>query len=292
MRKKFLKIAIIMVLLVFVYNSVANALSFTAVMSANNKTVPESTEFNVEVKVANLDVGANGISSLSGYLKYDEEIFEEIGETSIEGRNGWSATFNADDNGKLQLKKTTYTKEEEAVFQVTFKTKSEIDGEAGKIEFTNIMASTGTTEINAADISITINIGQPSEEDEGPVVSNPEAENTANKTANKASVSVTPGSSNANTNKNVANVNANANSGTNKNTNKNTNTNKNSNTNKNVSNKNTNKVGGAYNNKANTSTEDIPYTGVEDTIMFLMLGIIAIAIVFYVKFERINKEMK
>ena len=48
--------------------SVANALSFTASMTPSSTTVPESTEFTVSVKVANLDVGANGINSLSnGY---------------------------------------------------------------------------------------------------------------------------------------------------------------------------------------------------------------------------------
>ena len=37
--------------------------------------------------------------------------------------------------------------------------------------------------------------------------------------------------------------------------------------------------------------EDIPYTGVEDTIMYVIIVALAISLVFYIKFEKINKEM-
>ena len=160
MEKKFLKIAIIMVLLVFVYASVASALSFTATMTPSSSTVPQSTEFTVAVKVSNLDVGANGINSLSGYLKYDEGVFEKIGSASIDGMNGWSPSYNPDNEGKITLTKTSFVNSEESVFQITFKTKSELDdGRKGQIQFTNIMASNSASEINASDISISITIG-------------------------------------------------------------------------------------------------------------------------------------
>jgi len=47
------------------------------------------------------------------------------------------------------------------------------------------------------------------------------------------------------------------------------------------------------NSSTNTATgSDIPYTGVEDTIMYIIGAIIVIAIVFYIKFELVNKEIK
>ena len=267
--KKFFKITIITILLVFVYATIANALSFTATMTPSSTTVPESTEFTVSVKVSNLDVGANGINSLSGYLKYDTAIFEEITELSIEGMNAWSPTYNAANQGKLTLIKSSFVKTEEAVFQVTFKTKSNISGKSGKIQFTNIVASNSASDITASDIAITINIGEASDVDGNSVQANV--------------------STNTNTNTNKATGNT---SITVKNPNTNKTTNTNTNTNKNTS-KNTNKASGStYVNSSNTSKEDIPYTGTEDTVMFLMGAVIAVAIVFYIKFERINKEMK
>ena len=284
MERKFFKIAIIAVLLVCVWSTLASALSFTATMTPSSKVVPASTEFTVEIKVSNLDVGANGINSLSGYLKYDDKVFETISESSIEGRNGWSHSFNAENEGKITLTKTSFVKTEEEVFQVTFKTKAkeELESEDAKglIQFTGITASNSASEITAADISVEISIGEEGDTQNG--------ETTQNGTL---SVTPTPNESNNNNSNTNTNTNTNKTGGTigistNKSTNTNTNTNKNTN-----SNTNTNKVT-PYVNSTNTTEESIPYTGVEDTIMYLMFAVIAVAIVFYIKFERINKEMK
>ena len=286
MEKKFLKIAIVMVLLVFVYSSVVNALSFTATMTPSKTTVPESTEFTVSVKVSNLDVGANGINSLSGYLKYDEGVFEKIGDTSIEALSGWTVSYNAE-NRKVALTKTSFVKTEESVFQVTFKTKNEIGAESGKIEFTNIVASNSASDINASDISITINIGEESTEEGGASGANVTGTNTSQEQGQGPSQGQATPSANKTTNTSISV------STDKKNTNTNTNTNKTTNTSTNAStNTNKNNVGGAYNSSTNTSEENIPYTGVEDTLMILIGAILMVAFVSYIKFERINKEMK
>ncbi len=287
MERKILKIAIIAILLVCVCSTLVSALSFTATMTPSKKVVPASTEFTVEIKVSNLDVGANGINSLSGYLKYDDKIFETISESSIEGRNGWSHSFNAENEGKITLTKTSFVKTEEEVFQVTFKTKSVEDlGEntKGLIQFTGITASNSASEITANDISVEISIG---EEDttSGDTSSNGTLQITPS--ANTSTNTDTNTNTNTNANKTIglstnSSTNTNKAANTNSNTNANTNTNTNTNTNKSLS----------YVSSTNTTEESIPYTGVEDTIMYIMFAVIAVAIVFYIKFERINKEMK
>lgn len=45
------------------------------------------------------------------------------------------------------------------------------------------------------------------------------------------------------------------------------------------------------NNTATTNT-DIPYTGVEDTIVYIIGALIAVAVIFYIKIEKINNDMK
>lgn len=272
MERKILKIAIIAVLLVCTCSTLVNALSFTATMTPSKKVVPASTEFTVEIKVSNLDVGANGINSLSGNIKYDKNVFETITESSIEGRNGWSHSFNAENDGKITLTKTSFVKTEEEVFQITFKTKSAEDlgteNVKGLIQFTGITASNSASDITANDISVEIKIG--------------EEDTTEGGTTENGTIQVNP-TPNGNTNTN-----------TNTNTNKATiglSTNKtNTNTNK-AANTNVNKAA-PYVSSTNTTEESIPHTGVEDTVMYLIFAIVAIAIVFYIKFERINKEMK
>ena len=291
MERKILKIAIIAVLLVCVCSTLVSALSFTATMTPSKKVVPASTEFTVEIKVSNLDVGANGINSLSGNIKYDKNVFETITESSIEGRNGWSHSFYSDNDGKITLTKTSFVKTEEEVFQITFITKSAEDlgteNVKGLIQFTGITASNSASDITANDISVEIKIG---EEDttEGGTAENetlqinptptPNTNTNTNSNTNTNTNTNKAPSIGLSTNKSTNNTNTNAAANTNKNTNKNTNTNVNK--------------AAPYVSSTNTTDESIPHTGVEDTIMYLMFAVIAVAIVFYIKFERINKEMK
>ena len=107
MERKFLKVVIIAMLLVCVCATIANALSFSVIMEPSKRVVPASTEFTVEIKVSNLDVGTNGINTLSGNLIYDTAVFETIGESSIEGRNGWSHSYNPENDGKITLTDAT-----------------------------------------------------------------------------------------------------------------------------------------------------------------------------------------
>lgn len=258
MKKRIFKVTIIMIMFTLVYASIVNALSFTATMTPSSTTVAESTEFTVKIKVSNLDVGTNGINSLSGYLKYDKDIFETITDSSIDGLNGWSPVYTADSE-KITITKPTFVKAEEEVFQVTLKTKSGVSGKSGKVEFTNIMASNTDAEIQAQNISTEITVGNVSE-------------NVANSTGNTIGLSNATSNNTANKANNVAN----------------TNTNTNTNATNNTTNTNT-PISGVVNN---TTPDQIDYAGAEDSIIYIMAGVIILAIVFYIKFERINKEIR
>lgn len=174
MKKKCLKIITIGMLLIITYATIVRALSLTVSMETNTTTVAEATEFTVQVKVSNLDVGDNGINSLSGTLKFNKDIFEEITESSIEGINGWSTSYEKD-TGKITATKQTFVKTEEAVFNITLKTKSNITGKEGIVELTDIKALNSDSQIDAPNISVTILIG---------TVSGNTANVTANNTAN------------------------------------------------------------------------------------------------------------
>ena len=159
MRKKFLKIAIIITMLVVTFATVVNALSLTVAMEVTNTTVPEKTEFTVKVKVANLDVGQNGINSINAVLKYDETIFEAVSESSIECMNGWESKYD-NSTKKIQLTKQSFVKTEEDVFNLTLKTKEGVSGKEGLVELKEINALNSDSTITATDVSVTINVGQ------------------------------------------------------------------------------------------------------------------------------------
>lgn len=248
MKKKFLKVTIVTVLLVLVYTTVVNALSFTATMSASSPNVDPSAEVTIQVKVSNLNVGDNGINQLTGTLSYDGDVFEEINDSSIEGMNTWSHSYNAETKA-IKLTKTTFVKTEETVFQVTFKTKADVEpGTVGKINFTEITASNSETTIPASDISTSITVGG-------------EVANEADTNAENSNPLVLIADTNTNTN-----------------------------TEENVAPK-VNMVTPSFVNEENTTESDVPYTGVEDTLIYIVGALIILSIVFYIKFEKVNSKL-
>lgn len=198
MKKKFLKIAIIITMLVLTFATVVNALSLTVAMEVTNTTVPEKTEFTVKVKVANLDVGQNGINSINAILKYDDAVFEAVSESSIEGMNGWEAKYD-NNSKKITLTKQSFVKTEEEVFNLTLKTKEGVSGKEGIVELKEINAQNSDSTITATDVSVTINVGQVS----GNTANTTNTGNTQSLIAisNKANNT----STNTNTSNNVAN---------------------------------------------------------------------------------------
>lgn len=243
MKKKFLKVTIAVMLLVLVYANIVNALSFTVSMTPSSSNVDPSNEFTISIKVSNLDVGENGINTISGILDYDETVFETISDSSFDGINAWTHTYNSDTK-KITLIKNTFVKTEEQVLQITFKTRSELtDGTVGQIKLTEIVASNSESEITASDISTSITIGQEVNT------------NTGNTSNNAGNLLIVP-------------------------------------TNNTVRNKPVNNIISPVVNKTNTSEDDMPHTGVEDTVIYFLVAAVILAMVFYIKFEKVNKEMK
>lgn len=276
MKKKLFSI-ILMIVIVALMAIPASALSFTATMTPSATTVQESTEFTITVKVSNLDVGTNGINLLSGYLKYDTEVFETISESSIEGLNSWSANFDAT-TGKISLTKNTFVTSTQEVFQITLKTKTGINGKSGTISYSNIIASNSESDISATDISTSIKIGSTEEggEEETP------ANNTVSNATVNNTVTIAPNITANNVSNKVNTINAVTNNSVSLSTN-------------NTANNSTNNTVSSYVNTMTNTTVDsetMPNTGVNDTILYLIFIVIAIAIVFYIKIEKLNIDMR
>ncbi len=259
MKKMLLKVTIIALLLVILYSTIVNALSFTVAMTPSSSNVNPSTEFTVVIKVANLDVGTNGINTLSGTLNYDEDVFETINDSSIDGENGWSCSYNSE-NKKITLTKVPFVKREENVFRVTFKTREDVaPGTTGKIEFVGVVAGNSENEITGSDISTTITVGGT----DVPIANEGNNTNTAGNLIIRPTNNTAP----INPANNIAN------------------------TNKANTNTNTNTYVPGYLNQDNSTNENMPYTGIEDTLIYFIGAAIILAIVFYIKFEKVNKEI-
>lgn len=274
MKKKFISVLLIIALICFTFSTAVSALSFTATMTPSNTTVAEATEFTVTVKVSNLEVGNNGINSLSGYLKYDKDVFETINKSNITALNGWNCSYE-ESSGKVSLTKGVFVTSTQEVFQIALKTKSGVSGKSGTISYSNINASNSEDTILATDISTSITVGTEQSQDNG-ATDQSQDNGTTNEVKNTSNIII----SNPNNTTNSINAINTVNTVNTTNT-----TNKQNSINGIVSN--------GTNTLTNTSTnEDMPQTGVDDTILKLIFIAIAVAIVFYIKIEKINKDLK
>lgn len=262
MKRKVLLIALVIALVVALLINTVSAASFIATMTASKTTVAESTEFTVTVKVSNIDAGTNGINSISGIFSYDTKIFESITSSSISGLNGWQPSYFPD-TGKIVLLKTSFTKNDEDVLQVTLKTKASTSGKSGVVSFKSVTAANSDTDIQASDISTTITVGNAStSQGEGSSSgTNTQAPQQINTNVAKPTTNTAPVTNNTVANTNIAN---------------------------NVV---TPSVNNAPNNNVVVQREsDIPYTGTSDNIMRAIFVVLVIAGISYFKYESIKEN--
>ena len=278
MRKKLYVIAIIIAILVSTLMVTVQAaeLSCKTTMKTLSEKVEKGKEVTVTISVSEINAGKKGINSIKGTLEYDDKVFEEITADSIEGSNEWNATYSKD-SGKVTLLKTSFVKEDEEVCQINLKVKANATATKGTIEFKNIVASNSESEVSSEDISLDVEIDSADEENES---------KNENKNKNNT-IAIT---TNKNTNKN--NTNTNKESNTNTNTNKNSNTNSNTNKNVNNSNKISNNTNKTNNNAnvTNQTTEEMPDTGIDDTIVKAIILVVLVGAVGYMKMKSLEQK--
>ena len=265
MKRKFLIIALVVVLVIALLVNTVNADSFIATITPSKTTVAESTEFTVTVKVSNIDAGENGINSISGIFSYDTKVFESITSSSISGLNGWQPNYFPD-TGKIVLLKTSFAKNDEDVLQVTLKTKASTAGKSGVISFKSVTASNSNSDIQASDISTTITIGNTSQEaNSGGNSASPININSRNNTIQNSNTTPIVNNTNRNsTGNNVIKSNVVTPSTVNNQPNNNT------------------------SNESAKTESDIPYTGASDNIMKAIFVVLVIAGISYFKYESIK----
>ncbi|MBR2289968.1 MAG: hypothetical protein IJ867_05085 [Clostridia bacterium] len=278
MKKKFLILSLVVLLILSLLSVVTEAYSFAPTMTAKPTRVSAGDEVLVTVRLSNMNVPENGISSFSAYLSYDTEFFETLTDSSIDGMNGWIPNYTTG-TGKVSLYKRTFLKTDEDIMQITLKTKAGLaDGTQGEIKLSTIIISDGTDEIMASPISTSITIGSGTVE---PDV-NPNGNTTATPIPIETNTTPTPATNilpttNAtptpaeNNTTNEANNNATVLLPTN---------------NTNTQNQNGIRV-------ANEAESDIPYTGTDSNALArIIIGVIFIGLVLYIKIQRMDKEIR
>lgn len=156
MRKnlKIIIASIFMVACIIGVMNTSNAYSVGADLSSSDKLVGDH---EVTVTLSLKDIDANeGIKTITvGNISYDKNVFEEIGQSSFSGINGWSPTYKSN---KLVLTNGNSISADGNAVTITFKVKAGITNEVTTIKLENIVASGGlsTSDINVGTKTINI----------------------------------------------------------------------------------------------------------------------------------------
>ena len=236
--------------------------SYSATLTPNNSKVSKGSEVKVTLKLSGIKVDG-GLNSLIGTLKFDADILTFV---EVQGLNGWSATYN-EDNNKVAIDSGDATTEDKEIATFTFKVSESTSASTAALQFVNISGGNSSLDQEETISDVTTNIGitnsiAPSPSDNGDDNSGDDNTPTESPSTNNTS---------NNTTNNTAN-------------------NTNNKTSNNTSNSLVNNEGENLSNGTTTKNEAMPYTGAETFVIPMLAVIAALAIVSYVNYKKIDKK--
>ena len=276
----FLIIALIFSVLTITVNAAES--EFKVALDSSSTSVEKGKEFTVTLNVSDFEENVEkGINRVSGTLEIDDKAFEKITSDSIEGLNDWKVSYDSS-TGELECTKLKTITKGQDICEITLETKSSTSSTSGKIELSKLTASDSDVELSADDTSLDLTI---SNEGTRRITSN--STNTNSSSTNSTNTRLTRNLSNVSTNTNTSSNDENeANSSNSSVTRYNTNTNN--------SNTNTNTNEGNSNNNNNVSSEsneeEMPNTGLDDSIVKAILLIALIGVFGYIKIKSLDRK--
>ena len=262
------------------------------------------------VRISNIDK-EHGVGAISGKIEYNQSVFETIKTANIASGEGWGTiSFNdietSSEYGYFVTERASgdiATTDNELMI-ITAKVKSNATLGNTTIQVTNLSASDGNNDLFTEDAVLTLTVKNTSSGDNNNTNNNNTNNNNTNNNNTNNNNTNNNNTNNNNTNNNNTNNNNTNNNNTNNNNTNNNNTNNNNINNNNINNNNTNNNANNNNtdnsNKNNSNTEnkkdntlansDIPYAGIENYIIPTILIICGIAIIFYVRYNKIKND--
>lgn len=153
-----------------------------------NTQILEEKKIEITLKLSDLEDYTNGINVVSGKLKYDSDVFDNV---SFTGMNNWTCAYNNekgnDNEGKFILMTTAgNVKADTEVAKIKLELKSDINNLKTKIKIQEIETSYQAEKINTEDkefnfiiVDNTIKLAENNKEEEKAEESISESENVS-----------------------------------------------------------------------------------------------------------------
>lgn len=156
---------ILMVLIIIMFSNLpVYAMGFTINLTPSKSVGAPGGTISVTISLGNLNIGEDGTSVFTGFLKYDTEVFEEISQSDIKGLNNWQVTYSSE-NGQIVLQNSNMVKTDSDLCVINFKIKSEITKTTTDIKLEEPQTTNKKIDIIGTEGKLTISLKQLSSEE-------------------------------------------------------------------------------------------------------------------------------
>lgn len=156
---------ILMVLIIITFSNLpVYAMGFTINLTPSKSVGAPGGTISVTISLGNLNIGEDGTSVFTGFLKYDTEVFEEISQSDIKGLNNWQVTYSSE-NGQIVLQNSNMVKTDSDLCVINFKIKSEITKTTTDIKLEEPQTTNKKIDIIGTEGKLTISLKQLSSEE-------------------------------------------------------------------------------------------------------------------------------
>lgn len=183
MKRKVFIISMILCITIFMIKTNVYASSFELNSDKEKVIAKEGETIEINLSIENIDMNEQGINTVEGFIKYDEDIVDTI---ELVDKNSWKITYNTEKENNLygkflSIKQVDGIKNVEEFVTLKIKLKDNIEKESGKITIKDITSNDGENLINVGEKVINIEI----KKEENPPTDEKDDENSKDKDKEK-----------------------------------------------------------------------------------------------------------
>jgi len=158
MKKRVISIITFVLLNLIAINNVFAVATTNAKLNVSTSELKKGQEVEVTLKLDNFSEIKKGINAYKATLQYDDNIFEQVVQSSFECLNNWEELKYNALNKEIVAYRKVGIKESQDVVKIKLKVKDNVEASKSDIKLVNITASEGKGDILVQDAKVTVNI--------------------------------------------------------------------------------------------------------------------------------------
>lgn len=145
--KRIAKIILICMSLILMMSVSYASESINTTLSTESQQVKAKDTVVLKVKLEGLNDIKYGVNAYKATLRYDDNIFEKVGETDFKTINNWEGLRYNPNTGEFVVYKRAGITEGEDIVDISLKIKEDVKASKTKVELVDVVASEGKKDL-------------------------------------------------------------------------------------------------------------------------------------------------